>query len=140
MALERTLSLIKPDATKRNITGEICDMIEKANLRIIAQKRLCLTKEQAENFYGDHKGKDFFEPLVEFIISASVVAQVLEGEEAIRSYRELMGATDPQKAKEGTLRKKYALNSRQNSVHGSDSKENAEREISFFFSQLEIMG
>ncbi len=140
MSLEHTFSLIKPDATKRNITGEICAMIEKAGLRIIAQKRIGLTKAQAQSFYGEHQKKEFFEPLIEFIISEPVIVQVLEGENAIKAYRELMGATDPQKAKEGTIRKKYALTRRHNSVHGADNKENAEREISFFFAKTEIVG
>ncbi len=140
MALEHTFSLIKPDATRRNITGEVCSMIEKNGLRIVAQKRILLTKTQAKKFYEEHKDKEFFEPLIEFITSGPIIAQVLEGENAVKVYRELMGKTDPQKAKEGTIRKKYALTYRQNSVHGSDSKESAEKEISFFFSQTEIVG
>lgn len=140
MSIEHTFSLIKPDATERNIIGEICTMIEKKGLRIIAQKRLWLTKKQAESFYGVHKDKEFFEGLIHYITSGPVVAQVLEGDNAVSVYRELMGATDPQKASEGSIRKKYALTQRQNSVHGADSLENAQQEINFFFAGIEIIG
>ncbi len=139
MTLEYTLSLIKPDITKRNLTGEICTIIEAAGFHIVAQKRILLTKKQAQAFYKEHAQKDFFEDLVAFITSAPVVAQVLEKENAIADYRALMGATDPEEALEGTIRNKYALGYRRNSVHGSDSEKSAKREIAFFFSQMEIL-
>ncbi len=139
MSLEHTFSLIKPDITKRNLIGKICVMIEESGFHIVAQKRLLLTKSQAEAFYIEHKDKEFFEPLVAFITSAPVIAQILEKENAVAHYRELMGKTDPLKAQEGTIRQKYAINYRQNSVHGSDSPESAKREIAFFFSQIEIL-
>ena len=140
MKLERTFSLVKPDATKRNITGEVNAMIEKAGLRIVAQKRMSLSKAEAEKFYGVHKGKPFFGELVDFITSGPVIAQVLEGEDVIAKYREIMGATNFENAKEGTIRKAYATDIMLNVVHGSDSAENAEFEISLFFSEFEIVG
>ena len=138
--MERTLSIIKPDATTRNITGKVNAMIEDAGLKIIAQKRILLSKEQAEEFYGEHKGKVFFPSLVEIMISAPVVVQVLEAEDAVARYRKIMGATNPAVAEEGTIRKTFALSIDKNTVHGSDSLESAEREISFFFSRIEIFG
>ncbi|HEY8352305.1 MAG TPA: nucleoside-diphosphate kinase [Sphingomonadales bacterium] len=140
MALERTLSIIKPDATRRNLTGAINKMLEDAGLRIVAQKRIQLTRAQAEAFYGVHRERPFFNDLCEFMISGPVVVQVLEGENAVLKNREVMGATDPAKAAEGTIRKTFAENIEANSVHGSDSLENAEKEIRFFFSELEIVG
>lgn len=136
--MERTLSIIKPDATTRNITGKVNAMIEDAGLKIVAQKRILLSKEQAEEFYGEHKGKVFFPNLVEIMTSAPVVVQVLEAEDAVARYRKIMGATNPAVAEEGTIRKTFALSIDQNTVHGSDSLESAEREISFFFSKVEI--
>ncbi len=138
--MERTLSIIKPDATTRNITGKVNAMIEDAGLKIIAQKRILLSKEQAEEFYGEHKGKVFFPSLVEIMTSAPVVVQVLEAEDAVVRYRKIMGATNPAVAEEGTIRKTFALSIDKNTVHGSDSLESAEREISFFFSRIEIFG
>lgn len=138
--MERTLSIIKPDATTRNITGKINAMIEDAGLKIIAQKRILLSKEQAEEFYGEHKGKVFFPSLVEIMTSAPVVVQVLEAEDAVARYRKIMGATNPAVAEEGTIRKTFALSIDKNTVHGSDSLESAEREINFFFSRIEIFG
>ncbi len=135
---ERTLSIIKPDATTRNITGKINARIEDAGLKIIGQKRLRLSKEQAEEFYIEHKDKVFYADLVDFMISAPVVVQVLEGEDAISRYRKVMGATNPAVAEEGTIRKTFALSIDKNSVHGSDSVESAAREVSFFFSNVEI--
>lgn len=140
MALERTLSIIKPDATRRNLTGAINKMLEDAGLRIVAQKRIQLTRAQAEAFYSVHRERPFFNDLCEFMISGPVVVQVLEGENAVLKNREVMGATDPAKAAEGTIRKTFAENIEANSVHGSDSLENAEKEIRFFFSELEIVG
>ncbi len=136
--MEQTLSIIKPDAVERNITGKINAMIEDAGLRIVAQKRLHLSKTQAEEFYAEHKDKAFFANLVEFMTSAPVVVQVLKGENAISHYREIMGATNPAVAEEGTIRKTFALSIDKNSVHGSDSPESAAREIKFFFSNIEI--
>ena len=136
--MQRTLSIIKPDAVSRNITGKINAMIEDAGLRIVAQKRIRLTKEQAQEFYAEHKEKAFFDGLVEYMISAPVVVQVLEGENAIEDYRKIMGATNPAVAEEGTIRKTFALSIDRNTVHGSDSLESAKREVSFFFSNLEI--
>ncbi len=136
--MERTLSIIKPDATTRNITGKVNAMIEDAGLKIVAQKRILLSKEQAEEFYGEHKGKVFFPNLVEIMTSAPVVVQVLEAEDAVARYRKIMGATNPAVAEEGTIRKTFALSIDRNTVHGSDSLESAEREISFFFSKVEI--
>jgi nucleoside-diphosphate kinase len=140
MAVERTLSIIKPDATARNLTGAINAMIEKAGLRIVAQKRVRLTREQAESFYAVHRERPFFRDLVEFMTSGPVVVQVLEGENAIAKYREIMGATDPAKAADGTIRKVYARSIQENAVHGSDSPETAQREIAQFFSGNEIVG
>ncbi len=140
MAIERTFSIIKPDATKRNLTGKIIAKFEEAGLRVVASKRIRLTREQAEGFYAVHKGKPFFDELVEFMISEPVVVQVLEGEDAIAKNREVMGATNPQEAKEGTIRKSFALSIGENSVHGSDAPETAEQEIKYFFSDIEIVG
>ncbi len=140
MARERTFSIIKPDATRRNLTGAINDRIEKSGLRIIAQKRIHMTKPQAEGFYGVHKERPFFNGLVAFMTSGPVVVQVLEGESAVTKYREVMGATDPAKAAAGTIRKDFAENIEANSVHGSDSPDNAKTEIAFFFKDNEIVG
>jgi len=140
MALERTFSILKPDATERNLTGAINAMIEKAGLRIVGQKRVRITKEQAERFYGVHKDRPFFGELVSFMTSGPVVVQVLEGENAIAKYREVMGATDPSKAAEGTIRKAHAKSIGENSVHGSDAPETAVKEIAQFFSENEIVG
>jgi nucleoside-diphosphate kinase len=140
MAVERTFSIIKPDATKRNLTGAINAMIEKAGLRIVAQKRARITREQAETFYGVHRERPFFGELVEFMTSGPVVVQVLEGEGAIAKYRDVMGATDPNKAAEGTIRKVHARSIGENSVHGSDAPETASVEIAQFFSGNEIVG
>ena len=138
--MQRTFSIIKPDATKRNITGSINKIIEENNLRIIAQKRIHLTTEQAEKFYDVHKEKSFFKDLIEYMTSEPVIVQVLEGENAIIKYRDVMGATNPENAKDGTIRKIHALNVQENSVHGSDSEENAIKEIEFFFDLKEIVG
>ena len=138
--MQRTFSIIKPDATKRNITGSINKIIEENDLRIIAQKRILLSKLQAENFYNVHKDKSFFNDLIDFMTSEPVIVQVLEGENAISRYREVMGATNPSNALEGTIRKNHALNIQENSVHGSDSEENANLEIDFFFKRDEIVG
>ena len=138
--MSRTFSIIKPDATKRNITGAINKLIESGNLRIIAQKRLKMSKEQAEGFYDVHKEKPFFKDLVEYMISEPVIVQVLEGDDAIIKYRTIMGATNPDNAEEGTIRKLFALNIQENSVHGSDSDENAVKEIDYFFTKDEIIG
>jgi nucleoside-diphosphate kinase len=140
MATERTLSILKPDATRRNLTGKINARFEEAGLRIIAQKRLHLTTAQAEAFYGVHKERGFFRDLVTFMTSGPVVAQVLEGENAVAHHREIMGATDPKKAAPGTIRADFAESIEANSSHGSDSLENAANEIAFFFSGLEIVG
>ena len=140
MARERTFSILKPDATERNLTGAINAMIEKAGLRIVAQKRVRITKQQAEQFYSVHKERPFFGELVEFMTSAPVVVQVLEGENAIAKYREVMGATDPAKAAEGTIRKVHAKSNGENSVHGSDAADTATKEIAQFFSENEIVG
>ncbi len=140
MALERTFSIIKPDATERNLTGAVNAVIEGAGLRIVAQKRIRMTREQAETFYAVHKERPFFGELVDFMISAPVVVQVLEGENAVAKYREIMGATNPASAAEGTIRKKFARSVGENSVHGSDSVENAGIEIAQFFSGNEIVG
>jgi nucleoside-diphosphate kinase len=140
MPIERTLSIIKPDATRRNLTGAINDRFEKAGLRIIAQKRLQLTKETAGQFYAVHAQRPFYNDLVAFMSSGPVVAQVLEGEGAIAKNRDIMGATNPANAAEGTIRKDFAESIEANSVHGSDSPETAAQEISFFFSGLEIVG
>jgi len=140
MALERTLSIIKPDATRRNLTGEIVARFEKAGLRVVAQRRIRLTKDQAEAFYGVHRERPFFRSLVEFMISGPVVVQVLEGANAVAKNREVMGATDPAKAASGTIRKDFAESIEANSVHGSDAPETAANEIKFFFSDLDIVG
>jgi nucleoside-diphosphate kinase len=139
MAVERTLSIIKPDATRRNLTGKINARFEEKGLRVVAQKRLQLTKAQAEAFYAVHKARPFFGELVSFMISGPVVAQVLEGENAVAANRDIMGATDPKKAADGTIRKDFAESIEANSVHGSDSAENAAIEIAFFFSGIEIV-
>ena len=140
MAVERTFSIIKPDATARNLTGAINAMIESAGLRIIAQKRVRITREQAETFYGVHRERPFFGELVAFMTSGPVVVQVLEGEGAIAKYRDVMGATDPKKAVDGSIRKTHALSIGENSVHGSDAPETAAIEIAQFFSGNEIVG
>ncbi len=138
--MQETFSIIKPDATKRNLTGSINMLIENSGLRIIAQKRIKLNKDQAEKFYFVHKEKPFFNDLVEYMTSEPVVVQVLTGENAIDKYRKVMGATNPENAEAGTIRKLHALNVQENSVHGSDSIENAKKEISFFFEPDEIVG
>jgi nucleoside-diphosphate kinase len=140
MTVERTFSIIKPDATARNLTGVINAMIEQAGLRIIAQKRVRITREQAETFYAVHRERSFFPELVEFMTSGPVVVQVLEGENAIAKHRDLMGATDPAKAAPGTIRKIHARSISQNTVHGSDAADTAAREITQFFSGNEIVG
>jgi len=140
MAIERTLSIIKPDATARNQTGAVNALIEKAGLRIIAQKRLRWTQQQAEKFYEVHKARPFYADLVRFMTSGPIVVQVLEGENAIQKYRDVMGATDPAKADKGTIRKELAESIERNSVHGSDSAENAKLEISLNFKPEEIVG
>ena len=140
MAVERTLSIIKPDATRRNLTGKINAVIEDAGLRIVAQKRVALTRAQAEGFYAVHKERSFFGELVDFMVSGPVVVQALEGENAVAKYREVMGATNPANAEEGTIRKQFAESIEANSVHGSDSLENAAIEIAYFFAQTEIVG
>ena len=139
MYVEKTLSIIKPDATKRNLTGLINAKFEKAGLKIIAQKRLKLTRSMAEKFYEIHKDRPFFNDLVDFMISGSVVVQVLEGDNAVRLNRDVMGATNPDDAEEGTIRKEFAESIEANSVHGSDSLENAQNEISFFFANIELV-
>lgn len=138
MAIERTLSIIKPDATRRNLTGKINQRFEDKGLRIIAQKRLVLSRAQAERFYAVHKERGFFGDLVKFMTSGPVVVQVLEGENAVAANREIMGATDPAKAASGTIRKDFAESIEANSVHGSDSADNARTEIAFFFSGIEL--
>ena len=140
MAIERTFSIIKPDATARNLTGAVNALIEKAGLRIVAQKRIRMTREQAETFYAVHKARPFFGELVEFMTSGPVVVQVLEGEGAVAKYREVMGATNPANAADGTIRKLYAESVGENSVHGSDSQDNARIEIAQFFTEDEIVG
>jgi nucleoside-diphosphate kinase len=140
MAIQRTFSIIKPDATARNLTGAINALIEKAGLRIVAQKRIRMTREQAETFYAVHKARPFFGELVDFMISGAVVVQVLEGENAVLKHRDVMGATDPSKAAEGTIRKLHAKSIGENSVHGSDAPETAAIEIAQFFSGNEIVG
>jgi nucleoside-diphosphate kinase len=139
MSVERTLSIIKPDATKRNLTGLINAKFENAGLKIIAQKRLQLTRSMAEKFYGIHKDRPFFNDLVDFMISGPVVVQVLEGDNAVKLNRDVMGATNPDDAEEGTVRKEFAESIEANSVHGSDSLENAQNEISFFFANIELV-
>lgn len=140
MALERTLSILKPDVTRRNLTGKINEKIEAASLRIIAQKRLWLTLSQAEAFYAVHATRSFFNDLCAFMTSGPVVVQVLEGENAVAAYRDVMGATNPANAELGTIRQEFAESIEANSVHGSDSLENAFNEIKFFFSDIEIIG
>ena len=140
MAIQRTFSIIKPDATKRNLTGAIAAKLEGAGLRIIEQKKIHLTKEQAGVFYEVHKERPFYDELCEFMSSGSIVVQVLEGENAISLNREVMGATNPSEAAEGTIRKEFALSLGENSVHGSDGKDTAAVEISYFFSGLELVG
>ena len=140
MAAERTLSIIKPDATRRNLTGKVNAKFEEAGLRIVAQKRLWLTRAQAEAFYGVHRERPFFNDLVGFMISGPVVVQVLEGDDAVQRNRDIMGATNPANAAAGTIRKEFAESIEANSVHGSDSAENAKIEIAFFLSEVEIVG
>ncbi|MGA7674522.1 MAG: nucleoside-diphosphate kinase [Rhizomicrobium sp.] len=140
MAVERTLSIIKPDATRRNLTGEIVARFEKAGLRVVAQRRIRLSQAQAQAFYAVHAARPFYKSLVEFMTSGPVVVQVLEGESAIAKNREVMGATDPSKAAPGTIRKDFAQSIEANSVHGSDAPETAANEIKFFFSDLDIVG
>ena len=136
--MSRTFSIIKPDATKRNITGDINKIIEENNLVIIAQKKIKLSEEKAKGFYIIHKDKPFFNDLIEYMTSGPVIVQVLEGDNAVEKYRKIMGATNPENAEEGTIRKKHASNIQENSVHGSDSEENAKIEINFFFNENEI--
>ena len=140
MAIERTFSIIKPDATRRNLTGKVLAVLEDAGLRVVASKRIRMTQAQAEEFYGVHRERGFFAGLVTFMTSGSVVVQVLEGEDAIATNRRVMGATDPKKADSGTIRALYAEDIEANSVHGSDSAENAATEIAFFFAGTEIVG
>jgi nucleoside-diphosphate kinase len=140
MATERTFSIIKPDATRRNLTGAITAKLEEAGLRVVASRRIHMTKAQAEDFYGVHRERPFFNDLVSFMISGPVVVQVLEGENAVAKNREVMGATNPANADEGTIRKTFAESIEANSVHGSDSAENAKIEIDFFFKPEEIVG
>tara|TARA_B100001057_G_scaffold444632_1_gene481715 strand:+ start:425 stop:841 length:417 start_codon:yes stop_codon:yes gene_type:complete len=137
--MNRTFSIIKPDATKRNITGAINKLIEDNNLVIIAQKRIHLTKEKAEGFYSIHKDKPFFNDLINYMTSGPVIVQVLEGKNAVTEYRRIMGATNPDNADKGTIRSEFALNIQENSVHGSDSEENAKKEIDYFFDEDEII-
>ena len=138
--MQRTFSIIKPDATKRNITGSINNIIEDSGLRIIAQKRIKLSVSQAKEFYSIHNEKSFFDDLIKYMTSEPVIVQVLEGADAVLTYRNIMGATDPNNADKGTIRKLHALNVQENSVHGSDSNVNAEKEINFFFREDEIVG
>lgn len=140
MAIERTLSIIKPDATRRNLTGKIIARFEEKGLRVVAQKRLWLTRKQAEGFYAVHSERAFFGELCDFMTSGPVVVQVLEGEDAVKANREIMGATNPANAAEGTIRKDFAESIEANSVHGSDSAENAAIEIAYFFAQTEVVG
>ena len=140
MAVQRTFSILKPDATKRNLTGAVNAVIEKAGLRIVAQKRIQMTKAQAETFYAVHSARPFFGELVEFMTSGPVVVQVLEGEDAIAKYRDVMGATNPANAAEGTIRKLFAQSVGENTVHGSDAPETAAQEIRYWFSDTEIVG
>ena len=137
--MNRTFSIIKPDATKRNITGAINKLIEDSNLKIVAQKRIQLSRDKAEGFYSVHKDKPFFNDLIDYMTSGAVIVQVLEGENAVENYRKIMGATNPDNAEVGTIRKKHALNIQENSVHGSDSDTNAEIEINYFFDENEIV-
>ncbi len=140
MAIQRTFSIIKPDATRRNLTGAINAKFEAAGLRIVAQKRIKLTREQAGTFYAVHKERPFYDELCDFMASAPIVVQVLEGEDAIARNREVMGATNPAEAEEGTIRKEFALSIGENSVHGSDGEDTAREEIAYFFSGLELVG
>ena len=140
MAVTRTFSIIKPDATRRNLTGGVTKMLEEAGLRVVASKRIHMTKDQAEGFYGVHRERPFFGELCDFMTSEPVVVQVLEGEDAVTRNRDIMGATNPADAAEGTIRKTYALSIGENSVHGSDSDENAAIEIAFFFKPEELVG
>jgi nucleoside-diphosphate kinase len=140
MAIERTFSIIKPDATRRNLTGKVIAKFEDAGLRVVASKRIKMTRAQAEGFYAVHKERPFFGELVEFMISGPVVVQVLEGENAVLKNREVMGATNPANAAEGTIRKEFAVSFTENSVHGSDAPETAAEEIKFFFTDDEIVG
>ena len=139
MTIENTLSIIKPDATKRNITGSINSKFEDAGLNIIAQKRLQMSKDMAQKFYEIHKDRPFFNDLVDFMISGPVIAQVLRGENAVKSNRDIMGATNPKEAEKGTIRNEFAESIEANSVHGSDSIENAKSEIAFFFAEIELV-
>ena len=138
--MNRTFSIIKPDATKRNITGEINRLIENNNLRIIAQKRIKLSSDKAEDFYSIHKEKPFFNDLIQYMTSEPVIVQVLQGDDAVSKYRNLMGSTNPKDAEVGTIRKEFGINVQENSVHGSDSEENAKKEIEYFFEENEIVG
>ena len=138
--MQRTFSIIKPDATKRNITGSINKIIEENGLRIIAQKKIILSQSIAQEFYSAHKERSFFNDLIEYMTSEPVIVQVLESDNAVKKYRDIMGATNPLEANNGTIRKIHALNIQENSVHGSDSEENANKEISFFFKKDEIVG
>ncbi len=140
MAIERTFSMIKPDATRRNLTGAITAKLEAAGLRVVASKRVWMTRKQAEGFYAVHQGKPFFDELCDFMSSAPTIVQVLEGENAILKNREVMGATNPAKAEPGTIRKEFALSMGENSVHGSDAPETAAAEIAYWFSAIEIVG
>ena len=140
MAVTRTFSIIKPDATRRNLTGAVTKMLEEAGLRVVASKRIRMSREQAEGFYGVHRERPFFGELVEFMTSGPVVVQVLEGEDAVKRNRDVMGATNPENAEPGTIRKTYAEGIEANSVHGSDSDENAKIEIAYFFKPEEIVG
>ena len=137
--MNRTFSIIKPDATKRNITGEINRLIENNNLRIIAQKRIKLSSDKAEDFYSIHKEKPFFNDLIQYMTSEPVIVQVLQGDDAVSKYRNLMGSTNPKDAEAGTIRKEFGINVQENSVHGSDSEENAKKEIEYFFEENEIV-
>lgn len=138
--MEETLSIIKPDATRRNITGSINKLIEDSGLKIIAQKRIQLSKSEAQKFYFIHNDKSFFNDLVDYMISGPIVVQILSGSNAIIQYRNIMGSTNPENAEEGTIRKNFAIDIQENSVHGSDSVENAQKEIEFFFNKSEIVG
>ena len=140
MAVTRTFSIIKPDATRRNLTGAVTKMLEEAGLRVVASKRIRMTEDQAKGFYEVHKDRPFYGELVEFMTSGPVVVQVLEGEDAVKRNRDVMGATNPADADDGTIRKTYAESIEANSVHGSDSDENAAKEIAFFFDENEIVG
>ena len=140
MAVTRTFSIIKPDATRRNLTGAVTKMLEEAGLRVVASKRIQMTRQQAEGFYAVHKDRPFYGELCDFMTSGPVVVQVLEGDDAVKTNRDVMGATNPEDAAEGTIRKSYAEGIEANSVHGSDSDENAAKEIAFFFDRDEIVG